>query len=111
MLHPRLDGTAHPHYLHFRGRRQHLQYIDLGGHVHQLRKKRWGEVWLPAGHWQQTVATGAARQITYLDALWRPVVSESFDSTSSATTSATARDGHSMTRRTAQCSSLMRWRA
>lgn len=44
---------------------------------------------LPAGHWQQTVATGAARQITYLDALWRPVVSESFDSTSSATTSAT----------------------
>lgn len=34
---------------------------------------------LPAGHWQQTVSTGAGRQITYFDALWRPVVEERFD--------------------------------
>ncbi|WP_210412700.1 wall-associated protein [Luteimonas granuli] len=35
---------------------------------------------LPAGHWQQSVSTGANRKVIYFDALWRPVVSERFDS-------------------------------
>lgn len=34
---------------------------------------------LPAGHWQQTVATGNARKVTYFDALWRPVVEHEYD--------------------------------
>lgn len=46
---------------------------------------------LPAGHWQHVVATGPARRISYLDALWRPVVVEEFDATSAATASATRR--------------------
>ena len=44
---------------------------------------------LPAGHWQQVVATGAGRKIIYLDALWRPVVTEEFDATSGTTAGAT----------------------
>ena len=44
---------------------------------------------LPAGHWQHTVATGVGRKIVYLDALWRPVVTETFDNTSATTANAT----------------------
>lgn len=44
---------------------------------------------LPAGHWQQTVATGAGRKIVYFDAMWRPVVQESFDNTNGTTADAT----------------------
>lgn len=44
---------------------------------------------LPAGHWQQTVTTGLAHNVTYLDALWRPVVEETFDNSSTATANAT----------------------
>ncbi len=34
---------------------------------------------LPAGHWRQTVQTGNARTITFLDALFRPIVKETYD--------------------------------
>lgn len=36
---------------------------------------------LPAGHWQRHVNTGNARESTYFDAFWRPVVEERFDAT------------------------------
>ncbi|MDO8653460.1 MAG: hypothetical protein Q7R66_14835 [Undibacterium sp.] len=42
---------------------------------------------LPAGHWRQTVSTGNARTITYLDGLWRPVLTRTFDAASPGTTS------------------------
>lgn len=35
---------------------------------------------LPIGHWQQTVHTGNGYKVVYLDAMWRPVVEESYDS-------------------------------
>ena len=41
---------------------------------------------LPAGHWQQAVKTGNAQKITYFDALWRPVVEESFDNANATAT-------------------------
>jgi RHS repeat-associated protein len=41
---------------------------------------------LPAGHWRLVVDTGDARKITYFDALWRPVVEESYDNTNPANT-------------------------
>ena len=44
------------------------------------------EYGLPAGHWRQTVATGNARSISYLDALWRPVLTRSFDTEQEAAT-------------------------
>lgn len=34
---------------------------------------------IPAGHWRQTVNTGNARMIRYFDAMWRPLVTEEFD--------------------------------
>jgi YD repeat-containing protein len=34
---------------------------------------------IPGGHWQHTVSTGDARRRTILDALWQPLVSESWD--------------------------------
>jgi len=50
------------------------------------------EYGLPAAHWKQTVATGNARRITYLDALWRPVVEETYDAANpSGTRSITAK--------------------
>lgn len=44
---------------------------------------------LPAGHWQHTVTQGQAKTVTYYDALWRAVMTRSFDATSSATEAAT----------------------
>lgn len=44
---------------------------------------------LPPGHWQQTADTGNARKVTYFDAMWRPVIEETFDNTSTATADAT----------------------
>lgn len=41
---------------------------------------------LPAGHWQRTLATGSHRQVTYLDALWRPVLAREYDSERVAST-------------------------
>jgi RHS repeat-associated protein len=35
---------------------------------------------LPIGHWEQTVTTGNGINVTYYDALWRPVVTERYDS-------------------------------
>lgn len=46
---------------------------------------------LPAGHWQQVVATGVGRKIIYFDALWRPVVTEEFDNTNGTIANATRR--------------------
>ncbi|WP_043689969.1 RHS repeat protein [Luteimonas huabeiensis] len=34
---------------------------------------------LPAGHWQHSESTGQRRKITYLDALWRPVLVREYD--------------------------------
>lgn len=34
---------------------------------------------LPPGHWRQTVSTGDARQVTYFDAFWRPVIEANYD--------------------------------
>ena len=42
---------------------------------------------LGAGHWKQTVTTGGATEINYLDALWRPVYVERYDSADVANTS------------------------
>lgn len=44
------------------------------------------EYGLPANHWKQTVSTGNGRQVTYFDALWRPVVEERYDTTNAGGT-------------------------
>ena len=44
------------------------------------------EFGLQAGHWKQTVTTGNATQVTYLDGLWQPVLTESFDAGNAAAT-------------------------
>jgi RHS repeat-associated protein len=44
------------------------------------------EYGLPAGHWRQTIATGTGNAVTYVDALWRPVMSRTFDATDEANT-------------------------
>ena len=41
---------------------------------------------LPAGHWQQTVHTGNGYKVIHFDALWRPVVEESYDSGNAGST-------------------------
>jgi YD repeat-containing protein len=42
---------------------------------------------LPAGHWRQTVTTGNASDVTYYDALWRPVYSYTADNANPGATS------------------------
>ncbi|WP_082443531.1 MULTISPECIES: RHS repeat domain-containing protein [Stenotrophomonas] len=37
------------------------------------------EYGIPAGHWRQTVSTGNARRLTYYDALWRPLLTQEYD--------------------------------
>lgn len=37
------------------------------------------EVGLPSGHWKQTVTTGSATTVTYMDGLWRPVFMQTYD--------------------------------
>ncbi len=37
------------------------------------------EYGLDPGHWRQTISTGNARTVTYLDALWRPVLTRTYD--------------------------------
>lgn len=44
------------------------------------------EYGIPAGHWKQTVSTGNGRQVTYFDALWRPLVVERYDNANAAAT-------------------------
>ena len=44
---------------------------------------------LPVGYWIQITDTGKARSVKHYDALWRPVLEESFDNTNSATIAAT----------------------
>jgi len=47
------------------------------------------EYGLPAGHWRQTISKGNARTISYFDAFWRPVMTRSFDASSSASEAST----------------------
>ena len=47
----------------------------------------YAEYGLPAGHWRQTISTGNARSINYFDALWRPVLSLTYDAANSTATS------------------------
>ncbi len=44
---------------------------------------------LPAGHWRKRVTTGNALKETLYDAMWRPVVVQTYDKTNSSTTAAT----------------------
>jgi RHS repeat-associated protein len=44
------------------------------------------EYGIPAGHWRQTVSNGNARKITYLDALWRPLLVREYDAANEAGT-------------------------
>lgn len=41
---------------------------------------------IPAGHWKQTVRTGNARKAIYFDAMWRPLVEETYDAADSIAT-------------------------
>jgi YD repeat-containing protein len=38
------------------------------------------EFGIPAGHWRETVSTGNAVKVTYYDAMWRPLLSQEYDS-------------------------------
>lgn len=49
------------------------------------------EYGIPAGHWRQTVSTGAGQKITYFDALWRPLVTKELDATNATTETLTKR--------------------
>ncbi|MCI4567571.1 RHS repeat-associated core domain-containing protein [Lysobacter sp. CFH 32150] len=44
------------------------------------------EYGIPTGHWKQTVSTGNGQQVTYYDAMWRPLVSERYDAGNVAAT-------------------------
>ncbi|MFT7723419.1 MAG: RHS repeat-associated core domain-containing protein [Roseateles sp.] len=44
------------------------------------------EYGLPAGHWRQTVTQGAAKTVTYYDALWRAVMTRTYDAGNEANT-------------------------
>lgn len=45
------------------------------------------EAGLEPGHWRQTVSTGNARSVRYFDALWRPLLSVTWDTQDAANTS------------------------
>ncbi len=53
--------------------------VNWNSTVRSFEQINVAEFGLPAGHWRQSVSTGNARQYTYYDALWRPVVTESYD--------------------------------
>ncbi|MGN6829290.1 RHS repeat-associated core domain-containing protein [Paucibacter sp. M5-1] len=44
------------------------------------------EYGLSSGHWRQTISRGNARTISYFDALWRPVMTRTFDAADEAST-------------------------
>ncbi|MCI4567113.1 RHS repeat-associated core domain-containing protein [Lysobacter sp. CFH 32150] len=44
------------------------------------------EYGIAGGHWKQIVSTGNARKVSYFDAMWRPLVTESYDSADAANT-------------------------
>jgi len=59
------------------------------------------EYGIAAGHWKQTVSTGNAREVTYYDAMWRPLVAERYDTantsgTLSQTVTRYDADGHAV---------------
>lgn len=47
--------------------------------VQSLERVGAGEYGLPPGHWRLSVETGAGRRISYLDAMWRPLLVREFD--------------------------------
>lgn len=47
--------------------------------VQSLERVWAGEYGLAPGHWRRTVDTGAGRRISYLDAMWRPLLVREFD--------------------------------
>jgi RHS repeat-associated protein len=44
------------------------------------------EYGIAAGHWRQTISTGNGREITYFDAMWRPVLTREYDAGNVAAT-------------------------
>lgn len=52
----------------------------------QFTKLAGAELGLSAGHWKQTIQTGNARKITYLDARWRPQLVREYDAANVAAT-------------------------
>lgn len=44
------------------------------------------EYGIPAGHWKQSLTTGNAKKVVYFDALWRPLVEETYDAGNAAAT-------------------------
>jgi RHS repeat-associated protein len=44
------------------------------------------EYGLPTGHWKQTITTGNATKVNYLDAFWQPVLSQEYDAANQAGT-------------------------
>lgn len=44
------------------------------------------EYGIPGGHWKQTVHTGNGYTVTYFDGMWRPLVTEQYDSANKAAT-------------------------
>lgn len=53
-----------------------LSFVPVGG----------SEYGIPGGHWKQTVHTGNGYEVTYFDAMWRPLVTERYDSANKAAT-------------------------
>lgn len=49
------------------------------------------EYGIPAGHWRQSVSTGAGQKITYFDAMWRPVLVKELDASNGTTEASTKR--------------------
>lgn len=73
------------------GRIASISYPGENGFAWNATTQAFDQVWgaefgLGAGHWRQTVATGAARKETYFDAFWRPVVTREYDAASVAAT-------------------------
>jgi YD repeat-containing protein len=56
---------------------------------------------LPAGHWRLTVSQGNARAITYMDAMWRPVMTRTFDAGDEANTRKVVVKGYDLASRVA----------
>ncbi len=58
------------------------------------------EFGIAAGHWRQTVSTGNRRMQTYLDAMWRPLLTLEYDASDQASTQRFQRSGYDTAGRT-----------
>jgi len=54
--------------------------------VYQQTTPTTTEYGIPGGHWKRTESTGNGRKVTYLDAMWRPLVEEQYDNANAANT-------------------------